>query len=357
VRLRPEIAALAAYSQGRSASPDGFKLSSNENPYPALPGVLDAAARHVDINRYPDGAAIALRTRLAERFGVDVGEVIVGAGSSSLLQQFFLAAASHGDEIVYAWRSFEAYPGFVTVTGASSVQVPLTDALEHDLDGLAGAVTDRTRAVVVCSPNNPTGPAVAATAFEAFMAQVPSDVLVILDEAYREFVTDPSAVDGEDYIGRYPNLVITRTFSKAYGLAGLRVGYAIGPAPLLAAARATAIPFAVTEIGFAAAITSLEDEHQKQLDERVAEIVRRRDRLRGLLIERGWSIPGAQGNFLWLPTGDATPAATEAFFDADIAVRPFGSEGIRITIGEEESLERILDVVASVDSGFDNHSH
>lgn len=346
VRLRPEIAALAAYSQGRSPSPDGFKLSSNENPYPALPGVLEAAARHVDINRYPDGAAIALRTRLAERFGVDLDEVIVGAGSSALLQQFFLAAAGPGDEIVYAHRSFEAYPGFVTVAGATSVQVPLTDTFEHDLDGLAAAVTERTRAVVVCSPNNPTGPAVSASAFDDFLRQVPADVLVILDEAYREFVTDPRAVDGEDYLGRFPNLVITRTFSKAYGLAGLRVGYAIGPARLLSAARATAIPFAVTELGFAAAITSLEEEHQQQLDARVAEIVRRRDRLRALLIERGWSVPVAQGNFLWLPTGERTPAATEAFFDADIAVRPFGVEGIRITVGEEESVDRILEVAA-----------
>ncbi|GAA4189577.1 histidinol-phosphate transaminase [Gryllotalpicola kribbensis] len=346
VRLRPEIAALTAYSQGRSPSPDGFKLSSNENPYPALPGVLEAAAAHVEINRYPDGAAVALRTTLADRYDVEFSEVIVGAGSSSLLQQLFLAAAAPGDEIVYAWRSFEAYPGFVTVTGATSVRVPLTDTLEHDLTALAAAVTERTRVVVVCSPNNPTGPAVPAAAFEAFMAAVPPEVLVVLDEAYREFVTDPSAVDGEAYLGRYPNLVITRTFSKAYGLAGLRVGYAIGPARLLAAARATAIPFAVTEFGFAAALASLE--RKDALDERVAEIVSRRDRLRGALVEQGWSIPAAQGNFLWLPTGAHTTAATDAFFDADIAVRPFLDDGIRISIGEEESIERILAVTATL---------
>ncbi|MFC4243930.1 histidinol-phosphate transaminase [Gryllotalpicola reticulitermitis] len=348
VKLRPEIAALAAYSQGRSPSPDGFKLSSNENPYPALPGVLEAAARHAEINRYPDGAAVALRTRLAERFGVVVDEVVVGAGSSALLQQLFLAAAAPGDEIVYAHRSFEAYPGFVTVAGATSVQVPLTAALEHDLDALAGAVTERTRVVVVCSPNNPTGPAVRAAAFEEFMTRVPADVLVILDEAYREFVTDSGAVDGEHYLGRYPNLVITRTFSKAYGLAGLRVGYAIGPARILSAARATAIPFAVTELGFAAALASLEEQHQRQLDERVTEIVRRRDRLRGLLLEQGWAVPAAQGNFLWLPTGEQTPTATEAFFAADIAVRPFGLEGIRITVGEHESIDRILAVTGAL---------
>jgi histidinol-phosphate aminotransferase len=346
VRLRPEIAALTAYSQGRSPSPDGYKLSSNENPYPALPGVLEAAAAHVEINRYPDGAAVALRGRLADRYDVEFSEVIVGAGSSSLLQQLFLAAAAPGDEIVFAWRSFEAYPSFVTVTGATGVRVPLTSALEHDLEALAAAVTERTRVVVVCSPNNPTGPAVSAAAFEAFMAAVPAETLVVLDEAYFEFVTDPAAVDGEKLLGRYPNLVITRTFSKAYGLAGLRVGYAIGPARLLAAARATAIPFAVTEFGFAAALASLD--RKALLDERVAEIVARRDRLRGALIEQGWGIPSAQGNFLWLPSGAHTAAATDAFFDADLAVRPFADDGIRISIGEEETVERILAVTAAL---------
>lgn len=346
MRLRPEIAALAAYSQGRSPSPDGFKLSSNENPYPALPGVLEAAAAQIEINRYPDGAAVALRTRLADHYGVEFSEVIVGAGSSSLLQQLFLAAAAPGDEIVYAWRSFEAYPGFVTITGATSIRVPLTDALEHDLGALAAAVTERTRVVVVCSPNNPTGPAVSAAAFESFMAAVPAEVLVVLDEAYREFVTDPLAVDGRDYLGRYPNLVITRTFSKAYGLAGLRVGYAIGPSRLLAAARATAIPFAVTELGFAAALASLDS--AAQLDARVREIVARRDRLRGALVEQGWRVPASQGNFVWLPTGPGTMAAADAFFDADIAVRPFADEGIRISVGEEESIERILAVTATL---------
>ncbi len=346
MKLRPEIAALAAYSQGRSPSSDGFKLSSNENPNAPLPGVLEAAASHVALNRYPDGAAIALRTRLADRYDVEFSEVIVGSGSSALLQQLFLAAAAPGDEILYAWRSFEAYPSFVTITGASSVQVPLTDTLEHDLVALAVAVTARTRAVVVCSPNNPTGPAVTAAAFEEFMTRVPADVLVILYEAYQEFVTDPEAVDGAQYLGRYPNLVITRTFSKAYGLAGLRVGYAIGPARLLAAARATAIPFAVTELGFAAALASLDA--QEQLDAKVAEIVERRGRLRGALLEQGWAIPDAQGNFLWLPTGEATVEASEAFFDADIAVRSFARDGIRISIGEEESLDRILAVTAGL---------
>lgn len=342
VKLRPEIAALGAYQQGRTPSPDGFKLSSNENPFPPLPGVLEAAVAHTDINRYPDAAGIALRTKLADRFDVEFAEVILGAGSVALLQQFVLAAAGPGDEVLYPWRSFEAYPGLVTVAGATSVQLPLTEGLEHDLDAMAAAVTERTRVVIVCSPNNPTGPVVTGAAFEAFLAKVPSTVLVLLDEAYHEFVTDPEAVDGAELIGRYPNLVILRTFSKAYGLAGLRIGYAIGPQRLLAAARATAIPFGITDFGLNAAIASLEA--QEELDARVAVIVERREQVRAALIAQGWEVPPAEGNFVWLRTGARTAEATDAFFDADVAVRAFAGEGIRISIGEAEAIDTLLGV-------------
>jgi len=252
VRLRPEIAALPAYRQGRPAPADGYKLSSNENPFPPLPGVAEAvAATANEVNRYPDATALALREKLAERFGVSTDEVIVGAGSVSLLAQFIAAAAGPGDEVVYAWRSFEAYPGLVTVSGATSIQVSNRGDHGHDLDAMADAVTERTRVAIVCSPNNPTGVIVTADEFEAFMARVPADMLVLLDEAYIEFVrTEPTgpgaSVDGSTLLGRYPNLVILRTFSKAYGLAGLRVGYAIGPAYILDAARSTAIPLSVT---------------------------------------------------------------------------------------------------------------
>ncbi len=348
MKLRPEIAALGAYQQGRTPSPHGFKLSSNENPFDPLLGVLEAARSVTAINRYPEQAAVALRSRLADKFDVEFAETLVGAGSASLLQQFFLAACSAGDEIVYAWRSFEAYPIMVTIAGAVSVRVPLTDSAEHDLDALAAAVTERTRVVVVCSPNNPTGPAVSQAAFEAFLAQVPADVLVLLDEAYREFATDPDAVDGASLIGRYPNLVLLRTFSKAYGLAGLRVGYAIGPARLLAAAHATAVPFGYTDLGLAAALASLDRE--AELFERVATLVARRGRLRAGLLAQGWTVPDAQANFVWLPLGERTPEAADVFFDGDAAVRSFGHEGVRISVGEEESVDRVLDLAQSVRS-------
>ena len=340
VRLRPEIAALPPYRQGKQAAADAFKLSSNENPFEPLPGVVEALRGAVAVNRYPDASASALRAALAEKWGVTTDEVHVGAGSVSLLNQFVLAAAAPGDEVVYAWRSFEAYPGIVTVSGATSVPVPLRADGSHDLDAMAAAVTDRTRLVIVCSPNNPTGTTVSTHDFETFMAAVPSDLLVVLDEAYAEFVTADDAVRGGSLTERHPNLVVLRTFSKAYGLAALRVGYAIGASSVLDAARATAIPLSVTEQGQAAALASLELEGE--LLDRVARLAALRDQVRRALLDQGWSVPDAQGNFVWLATGDDTARAAEVFERHGIVVRAFAPEGLRITIGEPASVDGLL---------------
>ena len=349
VRLRPEIAALPPYRQGRPAPADGFKLSSNENPFPPLAGVAAAvAAAAQEINRYPDATALVLREKLAERYGVSADEVIVGAGSVALLAAFIAAAAGPGDEVVYAWRSFEAYPGLVTVSGAKSVPVRNRADHGHDLDAMADAITDRTRVVIVCSPNNPTGTIVTAAEFEALMARVPADRLVLLDEAYIEFVRDEASVDGRSLIGRYPNLVILRTFSKAYGLAGLRVGYAIGDVAVLDAARATTIPLSVTAASTAAGLASLETAAEAELLERVATIAARRDRLREALIEQGWPIPVAQGNFVWLPTGDETVTVAERLFEAGLVTRAFPPDGIRVSVGEEESVETLLRILSEL---------
>ncbi|ARC58447.1 Putative phenylalanine aminotransferase [Frondihabitans sp. 762G35] len=346
MRLRPEIAALPPYRQGRQAAADAFKLSSNENPFDPLPAVVEALRGAVDLNRYPDAGATALREALAARIGVDVDEVHVGAGSVSLLSQLLLAAAQVGDEVVYAWRSFEAYPGLVTVTGATSVQVPLLPDGRHDLDAMADAVTDRTRIVLVCSPNNPTGEIVTTAEVEAFLARVPETVLVVLDEAYAEFVTDESAVDGLSLTERHPNLVVLRTFSKAYGLAGLRVGYAVGPAYVLDAARSTAIPLSVTAMGQQAALASLE--HEGELLERVHRIAVLRDQIWQALVDQGWNPPRAQGNFIWLPTGEDTARAVTVFERAGIVVRAFAPEGIRISIGESASVDKLLGAAQEV---------
>ncbi|MAP63184.1 MAG: aminotransferase [Microbacterium sp.] len=347
VRVRAEIAALPPYKQGRQAGADAYKLSSNENPFDPLPGVVEVLRESVGVNRYPDAAATLLRQRLAARYDVDVSRVHIGAGSVSILAQLVQAVSTPGDEVVYAWRSFEAYPWLTVLAGATGVQVPLTRDARHDLDAMAAAVTDRTRAVIVCSPNNPTGPVVSQAEFDAFVARMPADLLIILDEAYAEFVTDPDAVDGTRIIAaEQPNVVVLRTFSKAFGLAGLRVGYALGHPRVLDAARSTAIPLSVTGQSEVAAIASLQLEDE--LRERVGVIAERRDRLAAALRETGWRVPQAQGNFVWLPAGEASMTIATAFEDAGLIVRPFDGDGIRISVGEEESVEKVLHVAASV---------
>ena len=347
MRIRPEIAALPAYKQGRQAGADAFKLSSNENPFDPLPSVVEVLQRTTAVNRYPDASSPRLRQRLADRFGVTPESVHIAAGSVSILFQLAQATSAPGDEIVFSWRSFEAYPGVAVVPGATAVMVPNTADGRHDLPAMAAAVTERTRMVIVCSPNNPTGPIVTQREFDEFVDAVPSDVLVVLDEAYIEFVTDPDAVDGRRVLaaGR-DNVVILRTFSKAYGLAGLRVGYAIGHPRVLDAARSTGIPLSVTAAAEEGALASLGAE--EELLARVRVLTERRDRLAARLREAGWDVPQAQGNFVWLPAGERTLEIAAAFEAADLIVRPFAGDGLRISVGEEESLDRVVAVAASV---------
>ncbi|MBX3100827.1 MAG: histidinol-phosphate transaminase [Salinibacterium sp.] len=344
VRLRPEIASIVPYRQGRTAAEDAFKLSSNENPYPPLPSVLTAMAEG-EINRYPEGSAVRLRELLGKRYGVSPEQVQIGAGSVSLLSQFITAAAASGDEVVFSWRSFEAYPLLVGTAGATAVMVPNTADHRHDLPAMIAAITDRTRVVIVCSPNNPTSTIVTRTEFVAFMAEVPPTVLVILDEAYVEFVTDPDAVRGAPLLRDYPNLVLLRTFSKAYGLAGLRVGYAVGAEYLMDAARAVAIPLSVTDLAQRAAIASLE--HEAELLERVAALNSVREQIRAGIVAQGWNVPEPQGNFIWLPTGDLTPVAEEIFARHGIVARAL-VDGLRVSVGETESVEKLLSASAEV---------
>ena len=347
-RIRPEIAVLPAYRQGKQASAEAFKLSSNENPFDPLPSVVAAMQTAVPVNRYPDATAGALRERLGHRYGVEPDAVHVAAGSVSILHQLVLATSTVGDEVIYAWRSFEAYPSLPLIAGATGIQVPLRADATHDLDAMADAVTDRTRAVLVCTPNNPTGPIVRSDEFAAFVDRIPSDVLIILDEAYAEFVTAEGAVDGvkERIFEAHPNVVVLRTFSKAFGLAGLRIGYAIGHPRVLDAARTTAVPLSVTSAAERAAIASLDAEDE--LRARVAGIVERRTRLVAGLREQGWDVPDAQGNFVWLPTAERTDEVAAAFIAADLVVRPFSGDGIRISVGEHESVDKVLQVSESV---------
>ncbi len=349
VRIRPEIAALPAYAQGKQAGAEAFKLSSNENPFPPLPSVIAAVQTAIAVNRYPDASSPRLRARLAERFGVGDDAVHIAAGSVSILFQLAQATSGPGDEILFSWRSFEAYPSLATVAGATAVTVPNDAAGGHDLDAMADAVTDRTRMIIVCSPNNPTGPVVTQAGFEAFLARVPSDVLVVLDEAYAEFVTDPEAVRGAAVLAAgHPHVVVLRTFSKAYGLAGLRVGYAVGDPRILAAARSTGIPLSVTAAAEEAALASLDAEDE--LLDRVRTLAGHRDDLAARLREAGWDVPDAQGNFVWLPAGERALEVAAAFEEAGLIVRPFAGDGVRISIGEHEALDTIVRVAASVAS-------
>ncbi len=320
-----------------------YKLSSNENPYPPLPGVLAAAQEAVgQMNRYPDMACTALYAALGDRLGVPVENLAVSTGSVGLIYQLLQAFCDPGDEVVYAWRSFEAYPIAVASAGAVSVQVPLRETAEHDLDAMVDAISERTKVVMVCTPNNPTGPSVSQSRLDAFIAKVPPRVLVVVDEAYLEFVRMADAVDGIATHRAHDNVVVTRTFSKAYGLAGFRVGYAIGPASTTGALRAVSLPFGVSGVAQAAAIASLTAE--PALLERVEALVAERGRVVAGLREAGWDVPAAQGNFVWLALGDRTLDFAAAAEEAGIVVRPFAGDGARVSIGETEANDRLIEV-------------
>ncbi|MFK5647527.1 pyridoxal phosphate-dependent aminotransferase [Ornithinimicrobium sp. LYQ121] len=349
VRLRSTLDALPAYAPGRPAAPvEGltpYKISSNENPFPPLPSVLAAVTRAAgSMNRYPDMGVVALTEALAERLGVPVSHVATGTGSVAVLAQLVAITCDPGDEVVYAWRSFEAYPIVVGLSGAVSVRVPLDADARHDLDAMAAAITDRTRLVVVCSPNNPTGPAVREAELRAFLAMVPPDVLVVLDEAYLEFTTDPDVPDALAVYRDHPNVAVLRTFSKAYGLAGLRIGYAVAHEPVATALRKAATPFGVTDLAQVAAVASLEA--YDELEVRVKELVAERERVVAALRGQGWSVPEAQGNFVWLPLGeDAVPFAQFCQARA-LTVRPFAGEGVRCTVAETGANDRLVEIAA-----------
>jgi histidinol-phosphate aminotransferase len=347
VRFRACLDDVAAYKPGRPpARTDGrptYKLSSNENPYPPLPGVLAAATEAAaQMNRYPDMGAVDLLEALSDRFGVPVSDLAVGTGSVALLYHLLQATVADGDEVVYAWRSFEAYPIAVQLTGATSVQVPLTADARHDFKAMEAAITDRTKVILVCTPNNPTGPVVRRDELLAFLDAVPTNVLVVLDEAYREFVRDPEVVDGVDVYRDRPNVVVLRTFSKAYGLAGFRVGYAIGHPPVVAAIRKCALPFGVSHVAQSAAIASLRVE--EELLERVDALVVERARVVDELRAAGWEVPETQTNFVWMELGDDTVAFSEAVQAEGVSIRPFPDDGARVTIGEREANDIFLAV-------------
>jgi histidinol-phosphate aminotransferase len=347
-RFRQVLGQFAGYKPGRAPTLTGgrtFKLSSNESPYDPLPSVeavIADAGRYV--NRYPDNAAAALTEAIADRFGVPPAGVAVGCGSVGIAQQLLEAVGEPGAEVMYAWRSFEAYPYLTDLSGATSVRVPLRD-YGHDLPAMAAAITDRTRLIFVCTPNNPTGTAVRRGELTQFLDQVPADCLVVIDEAYVQYVRDPDVPDGLSLYAGRPNVAVLRTFSKAYGLAGLRVGYLIGHEPVAQAVRKTMLPFTVNSLAQAAAIASLAAE--AELLERVELVVKERDRVRHELLGQGWSVPPTEANFVWLPLGDRSEDFAAACDAAGVSVRPYAPDGVRVTIADPEANDAFLAAAAS----------
>jgi histidinol-phosphate aminotransferase len=260
------------------------------------------------------------------------------------------ATCTPADEAVFGWRSFEAYPILTQVVGARAVPVPLTSDHRLDIDAMLAAVTPATRLVFACTPNNPTGAALHGAELRRLVDGVPDDVLVVIDEAYREFVDDPDVPDGIEVAkdawarGR-DNVAVLRTFSKAYGLAGLRVGYCVAPAPVTAAVRRTFVPFGVNVLAQVAAIASLDAEDE--LLARCRQIVGERGRVRSALLAMGYEVPPSQANFVWLPLGARTAAFNDHSLDQKVIVRAFAADGVRVTIGEPAENDAFLAVARS----------
>jgi histidinol-phosphate aminotransferase len=356
-RFRAVLDGFPAYKPGRTpVSMDGktHKLSSNESPFGPLPSVLEVIADAArSVNRYPDHGAEALTGAIAERFGVPAAHVAVGCGSVGVTQQLLEAVRDPGAEVMYAWRSFEAYPALASLAAVESVTVPLTDET-HDLEAMAAAITPRTRMIFVCNPNNPTGTVVRRDELIAFLDRVPGDCLVVLDEAYREYIRDVAVPDGMELYRDRPNVAVLRTFSKAYGLAGLRVGFLVGHPEVAAAVRTTMLTFAVNRLAQAAAIASLAAEDE--LMERVELTVKERTRVREELIAAGWTVPPTEANFVWLRLGDRTAEFAARCEERGIAIRPYGTEGTRVTIGDAESNDAFLRVARAWAGGVGERS-
>jgi histidinol-phosphate aminotransferase len=326
------------------------QLASNESPMPPHPAVIEAITRAASsMNRYPDPDATLLRRRIADRYETEPGNVAVGNGSCDILLAAATALCEPGDEILYAWPSFSMYPYLPALTGAREIRVPLAEGAVLDLDAMAAEVTAATQLLIVCNPNNPTSTHIPAAEIAAFLEKVPTRVTVILDEAYVEFQTDDDPDASLDLLRDFPNLVVLRTFSKCYGLAGLRVGYAIGPAGFRAAVDAVRQPFSVNALAQAAGAEAVRhgDDALNRLESTIVERVRVEDGVRAL----GLWTADSQANFSWIELGDADEAEVAAgLAAAEVVVRrgtPLGGPGhIRVSYGTAAENDRFLAALA-----------
>jgi histidinol-phosphate aminotransferase len=344
VHLRAVMGALPSYVAGRK-TPGAVVLASNESPY----GLLPAVAATIDgmtsgVSRYPDMASGRLIEAIGAHHGVAPDRVAVGAGSVEVVGQIASAVVDAGDEVIFGWRAFEAYPIITAVAGGVAVRVPLREDV-HDLDAMADAVTSRCRLVLLCNPNNPTGTAVGDVALTSFLDRVPDDVVVVIDEAYHHY-TDPALVpDASVRYSDRPNVVVTRTFSKAFALAGLRVGYCIGASELVSAVRKTQVPFSVSGIAQDCAVVALDE--TAEVERRAALTVGERERVRKELVATGYLIPPSQANFVWMPLAEASMDFAGHCESGGVIVRPFAGEGVRVTIGLPEENDRFLALLST----------
>ncbi len=337
---RADLDALPNYVPGRSAADlarelglaEAIKLASNEVPYGPLPGVAEAVAEATaGVHRYPDMGVVVLRGKLAQRYGVPAERIATGCGSVAMCEHLVRAACLPGDEVLYSWRSFEAYPIIAATAAATSVPVSNTTGHGHDLAAMAAAVTDRTRVVLICNPNNPTGTALRRAELDEFVAAVPQTVLVVIDEAYREFVTDPDVPDAIATYADRPNVVVLRTLSKAWGLAGLRIGFLVAAAEVAAAVRKVVTPFSTSSIAQAAALAALDQ--AEEVRHRCDLVIAERDRVGEAVRKLGVDVPQTQANFVWLPIGDRSARFAAACEARGVIVRPFQGDGVRVSIG------------------------
>ncbi|WP_084714474.1 histidinol-phosphate transaminase [Streptacidiphilus rugosus] len=330
VKVRPTLLRVPASVPG-GRSPGTASLARNECPFGLLPAVARVlAAANAATSRYPDPHATGLVGALAAHLRVPADRIAVGAGSSEVCSQLLHTVVGPGDEVVFGWRSFEAYPILTMVAGGAPVRVPLARK-KLDLDAMARAVTHRTRLIFVCNPNNPTATALDASALRAFADRVPTEVLIVVDEAYREYAAATAVPDALALLGDRPNVVVMRTFSKAYALAGLRVGYCVGPAELIAEVRKAQLPFSVGALAQDAAVAALGE--RAEVARRVGLTLLERERVMSDLHELGYPVPSSHTNFLWLPLREASSAFTEFCLNRGVAVRGFPGEGVRVTVG------------------------
>jgi histidinol-phosphate aminotransferase len=317
------------------------RLALNESPYPPLPSVREAMQRAVaQAHRYPQFHPDDLTEQIASWCRVTSDRVAVGSGSVGVALQLLRAVVRPGDTVAYAWRTFDAYPLLATMAGAQPVPIPLSPDGHQDLDALLTALDHRTRVVVLCNPHNPTGSLVTADALSAFLRQVPRHVTVLLDEAYVEFARDTNLPDTSALLDAHPNLLVLRTFSKAYGLAALRVGYGLGAPDLVERIRRQQLPFGINAVATAAVKASLRAESELRL--RVDAVVAERERLRRELVSLGWRVRPGHANSIWLAAPDPIGEGAAALTNAGVQARHYPGEGLRLTVANRTANDAVL---------------